>query len=82
MAKINRKDHIWFVFSAVGIINILNENTDIFGRSQGPAALPFLIQQSYMTYKCENGQNDRHGRSSDNLFIFLRKQFTDRTALN
>ncbi len=44
--------------------NIFNENTDVFRKSQGPAALSFLFQQSYMTYKCENGQNDRHGRPS------------------
>ncbi len=30
----------------------------IFSKNQGTAALSFLIQWSYMTYKCENGQND------------------------
>ncbi len=37
---------------------------DIFRKSQGPAALSFLIQQSYMKYKYENGQNDHHSCSS------------------
>ncbi len=61
MAEIGRNDHILFAFSAICKNNILNENTDIFRESQGPAALSFLIQQSYMTYKCENGQNNHYG---------------------
>ncbi len=64
VAEIGRSDHILFDFSAICVNNILNENTDIFRKSQGPAALYFFIQQSYMTYKCENSQNDHHGLSS------------------
>ncbi len=37
---------------------------DIIRKSQGPAALSFLIKQSYMTYKCENSQQNNHGLSS------------------
>ncbi len=67
MAKIGRNDHFFFVFSAICINNIFNENVDIYRKSQGPAALLFLIQQSYETYKCENGQNDHRGHSSGSL---------------
>ncbi len=64
MAEIVGNDHILFAFSAICINNILNENAYIFRKSQGLAALYFLVQQSYMTCKCENGQNDSHGFSS------------------
>ncbi len=67
MAEIHKDDHIVFAFSAICKNTILNENTDIFRKCQGPEALSFLIQQSYLTYKCENGQSNRHGCSSIKL---------------
>ncbi len=53
--------YILFAFSAICINNILNENTDIFWKFRDHQHC--LIQLSYMTDKCENGQNDRYGRS-------------------
>ncbi len=59
VAKLGVNDQILFALSAICINNILNENTDIFIKSQGPAALSFLIQQSYIKCKCRHGQNGR-----------------------
>ncbi len=58
MAEIGRNDHILFAFRAICINNILN---DVFKKSGTSSTVFFLTEQSYMTYKCENGQNDRHG---------------------
>ncbi len=65
VAKIGRNDHSFFAFY-ICMKNILNENAEIFRKSQGPAALYFLIQQSFITYKCESSWNDNHGHSSVN----------------
>ncbi len=64
VAEIRRNIHIFFALSVICISNIFNANTDVRRKSQGPAALSFLIQQSCMRYQCENGKNDRHRRSS------------------
>ncbi len=71
MVETVRNDHILFPFSAIRINNIFNENTNVLGKSQGPVALHFSIQQSDMTYKCDNSQNDHHGLSGVNQRNFF-----------
>lgn len=56
VVEISKHDYIFFSFNAICSNKILNENTDIFWKSQGLAALYVWNQQSYMIYKCENNQ--------------------------
>ncbi len=57
VTKKGRNDQIFLPFSSICLNNILNENRNIFKKSQGPASLQFIIQQSYMKYKSENGRS-------------------------
>ncbi len=71
LAQIGRNNHILLAFSAVCKNIILKENSDVFRKSQGPGELYFLIQQSRISYKCENSQKVRHGLSCVKIISML-----------